>query len=242
MADQLEQTTQQTTNAVQGMGLNLTDLIAGMIQATIDADQAVTDDYLEKFSEYAFEPGTGGHDRLKMVDFEMTDNEGVRRLVSIPRISLLPLPVLHVSVATFDIDAKLQVEATKQTVEEEDDTSTSTSSAGTTSTGTTSTGTSSNNFRVPTPIKKRVVKEDVQQMYRAARLQLVLDTQPAATLSKNRKKEVQDTATAKQTINARIHFELRPSTLPNGMRGALQLADTSIQEIILENNKSKDAE
>ena len=237
MADQLEQTTQQTTNAVQGMGLNLTDLIAGMIQATIDADQAVTDDYLEKFSEYAFEPGTDGHDRLKMVDFEMTDNEGVRRLVSIPRISLLPLPVLHVSVATFDIDAQLQVEATKQTVEEEDNASTSTSS-----TGTTSTGTSSNNFRVPTPIKKRVVKEDVQQMYRAARLQLVLDTQPAATLSKNRKKEVQDTATAKQTINARIHFELRPSTLPNGMRGALQLADTSIQEIILENNKSKDAE
>ena len=79
-------------------------------------------------------------------------------------------------------------------------------------------------------------------MYRAARLQLVLDSQPVATLPKNRKKEVQDTATAKQTINARIHFELRPSTLPNGMRGALQLADTSIQEIILENNKSKDAE
>ena len=237
MADQLEQTTQQTTNAVQGMGLNLTDLIAGMIQATIDADQAVTDDYLEKFSEYAFEPGTDGHDRLKMVDFEMTDNEGVRRLVSIPRISLLPLPVLHVSVATFDIDAKLQVEATKQTVEEEDDAST-----GTTSTGTTSTGTSSKDIRVPTLIKKKDVKEDIQQIYRAARLQLVLDTQPAATLPKTRKKEVQDTSTAKQTINARIHFELRPSTLPNGMRGALQLADTSIQEIILENNKSKDAE
>lgn len=237
MADQLEQTTQQTTNAVQGMGLNLTDLIAGMIQATIDADQAVTDDYLEKFSEYAFEPGTDGHDRLKMVDFEMTDNEGVRRLVSIPRISLLPLPVLHVSVATFDIDAKLQVEATKQTVEEEDDAST-----GTTSTGTTSTGTTSKDIRVPTLIKKKDVKEDIQQIYRAARLQLVLDTQPAATLPKTRKKEVQDTSTAKQTINARIHFELRPSTLPNGMRGALQLADTSIREIILENNKSKDAE
>jgi hypothetical protein len=102
-------------DAIKGVEMSLSDMIAGMIQATIDADQAVTDDYLEAFTKYAFdEPANGrGNARLKMVDFEMTDSEGNRQVVSIPKLSLLPLPVLHVSEAVFDIDADMHLKETK---------------------------------------------------------------------------------------------------------------------------------
>lgn len=104
-----------TTEQVKGVEMNLSELIAGMIQSTIDADQAVTDDYLEAFTQYAFTPQKNGHAKLIMVDFEMTDSEGRRQVVSIPKLSLLPLPVLHVSEATFDFEAQLSIKERKTT-------------------------------------------------------------------------------------------------------------------------------
>lgn len=91
--------------------LSLTETIADMIKATIDADQAVTADYLEAFQDYAFSksPTESGHWKLDMVDFEMTDSEGKRQVVSIPKLSLLPLPVLHISEASFDFEAQVRV-------------------------------------------------------------------------------------------------------------------------------------
>lgn len=189
-----------TNEAVEGMQLSLSDMIAGLIQATIDADQAVTDDYLATFSAYAFEKGPDGKERLRMVDFEMTDNEGVLRQVSIPKLSLLPLPVLHVSEATFDIEAELSIQETRQKV-----------SANGLSPGT----------RLPTP------KELSRLTFRVEK---VLEKKLADELASK------DTSKSEQTLKARIHIELRPSILPNGMRGLLQLADTSIQEIELSKN------
>jgi hypothetical protein len=105
---------------IKDVEISLGEMIATLIQSTIDADQAVTDDYLEEFERYAFEKTPNGKSKLTMVDFEMTDNEGNRQIVTIPKLSLLPLPVLHVSEATFDIEVQLRmakdkVNATNQT-------------------------------------------------------------------------------------------------------------------------------
>ena len=218
MAKQLEQTTEQTTNAVEGMGLKLTDLIAGMVQATIDADQAVTDDYLATFTDYAFEKGPDGRERLRMVDFEMTDNEGVRRLVSIPRLSLLPLPVLHVSEATFDIEAQLYVMQSDSTTQ---DTGTGKGTLGS------------------VPIGRVSERNVLSRTLRASDLQVVLQNNLDNKLSSHLRDLKTTGSKAEQTINARIHVELRPSTLPNGMRGALQVADTSIREVEVKEVKDK---
>ena len=54
-----------------------------------------------------------------MVDFEMTDSNGREQIVSIPKLSLLPLPLLRVAEATFDIEAQIDIStATKQDVKE----------------------------------------------------------------------------------------------------------------------------
>ena len=113
---------------MQEMQMSLTDMIAGMIQAVIDADQAVTDDYLEAFTRYAFEKTDKG-EQLQMVHFEMVDSDGTRQLVSIPKLSLLPLPVLHVQEATFDFEAQMSIresteEVKEKTEEEKEETTT----------------------------------------------------------------------------------------------------------------------
>ena len=76
---------------IKDVEISLGEMIATLIQSTIDADQAVTDDYLEEFERYAFEKTPNGKSKLTMVDFEMTDNEGNRQIVTIPKLSLLPL-------------------------------------------------------------------------------------------------------------------------------------------------------
>ena len=118
----------EAKGAMQEMQMSLTDMIAGMIQAVIDADQAVTDDYLEAFTRYAFEKTDKG-EQLQMVHFEMVDSDGTRQLVSIPKLSLLPLPVLHVQEATFDFEAQMSIresteEVKEKTEEEKEETTT----------------------------------------------------------------------------------------------------------------------
>ena len=207
MSDEIKKTSQQATEAVQGMGLGLTDMIAGMVQATVDADQAVTDDYMETFREYAFEKDpNGGNDRLQMVDFEMVDNEGVRRLVRIPKLSLLPLPVLHVSEATFDIEAKIVATATAQTQENTPD----------------------------DLIRKQPSRVGMQRLPTTAQYRLTFESNLNKKLPKTRSKKQTTGGEAQTAFNAKIHIELRPTTLSNGMRGALQVVDTSIQEFEIE--------
>ena len=110
----------EAKGAMQEMQMSLTDMIAGMIQAVIDADQAVTDDYLEAFTRYAFEKTDKG-EQLQMVHFEMVDSDGTRQLVSIPKLSLLPLPVLHVQEATFDFEAQMSIRESTEEVKEKTD-------------------------------------------------------------------------------------------------------------------------
>ena len=100
--------------------MNLADMLSALIESTIAADQKAAEDYLDVLRTYALEPanGSNGHERLKMVDFEMTDSNGREQIVSIPKLSLLPLPLLRVAEATFDIEAQIDIStATKQDVE-----------------------------------------------------------------------------------------------------------------------------
>ena len=209
MADENTKTPEQANNAVQGRVMGLTDLIAGLIQATIDADQAVTDDYMQTFKEYAFEKDPkGGNDRLQMVDFEMVDNEGVRRLVSIPKLSLLPLPVLHVSEATFDIDVKMSAKATPK---QEKDTA-------------------------PVDGGIRRATGSTGRLRTAADYYLSIESQLKKKLPESKSKETTPKSEdeASSEFATKIHIELRPTTLSSGMRGALEVVNTSVQESIIE--------
>lgn len=82
----------KVNESTYSMDMSLAEMLTAMIESTIAADQKAAEDYLRVLRTYALEPAAGpdGHEKLKMVDFEMTDADGQRQIVSIPKLSLLP--------------------------------------------------------------------------------------------------------------------------------------------------------
>ena len=203
----------------KAMDMNLADMLTAMIESTIAADQKAAEDYLEVLRTYALEPAGNrlGHEKLKMVDFEMTDSEGHRQIVSIPKLSLLPLPVLRVAEATFDIEAQVDISSS---MSEE----------------------SQKEFEDRYPLLRRPLR--VMPTVRRATQVMVPDVKrrvlPAAvrvrlaqsgTTKSESKKEVQ------KMTNVKVHIKLEPVVLPDGMRSLLQASDNTIQ-ILDEDNKN----
>ena len=202
------------------MDMTLADMLTGMIQSTVAADQKAAEDYLKVLRDYALMPSANakGRESLKMIHFEMTDSDGERQVISIPKLSLLPLPVLRVSEATFDIDAQLDIKTVVSGKERE-------------------------YFLKRYPLfKKRlrsVSKEERadklgEEMLRrkiiapGVRVRLIRPV-PTET-SKSMEME-------KKMTNIKIHVKLEPVQLPDGMRGLLQATDSSIKVITKDKNQ-----
>lgn len=195
------------------MDMSLADMLTAMIESTIAADQKAAEDYLDVLRSYALEDSgkQDGHERLKMVDFEMTDADGHRQIVSIPKLSLLPLPVLRVAEATFDIEAQIEINNTVSDKVQSD-------------------------FQKRYPIlrkqrervltpKKGIMAKEISplsdMMAAGVRVRLL---RPGLPKSQS-KKEVQ------KMTNVKVHIKLEPVQLPDGMRGLLQATENSIQVV-----------
>lgn len=93
--------------------MELKQLIAGPLVATIDADSLSARRYLDYLFEIAFESydrKTGKTGKLRMLTFSYnnSDVDGNRKQqVSIPMLTLVPLPLLQVKEAEFDFDIKI---------------------------------------------------------------------------------------------------------------------------------------
>ncbi|MDE6011738.1 MAG: DUF2589 domain-containing protein [Prevotella sp.] len=102
-----------TDNKVSTQIMDLKDLISGPLVATIDADSISTRRYLSYLYELAFEsydPKTGKAGKLRMLEFTYTIQDyGVpkQQHVSIPLMTLVPLPLLQVKEADFDFDIQI---------------------------------------------------------------------------------------------------------------------------------------
>lgn len=100
-------------NKVSKQIMELKDLISGPLVATIDADSMSTRRYLSYLYELAFDsynPGTGEVGNLRMLEFtyNVQDNGTQRQQrVSIPLMTLVPLPLLQVKEADFDFDIQI---------------------------------------------------------------------------------------------------------------------------------------
>lgn len=103
--------------------MELQQLIAGPLVATIEADAISAQKYLDYLMNVAFDsynPQTGETGKLRTLTFsymEQDMNGGKKRTVSIPLLTLVPMPLLHVEEADFDFDIKI-LDALSDTVEE----------------------------------------------------------------------------------------------------------------------------
>lgn len=100
-----------TTTSSQVMDLH--QLIAAPLLATVDADSLAARRYLDYLCSVAFESydrKTGRTGPLRMLRFSYNSNDASgsrRRQVAVPLLSLVPLPLLHVQEAEFDFDINI---------------------------------------------------------------------------------------------------------------------------------------
>lgn len=93
--------------------MELKDLISGPLVATIDADSISARRYLNYLLELAFESynkETGEVGNLRTLDFTYRSHDvnGTRlQRISIPLLTLVPLPLLQVKEADFDFDIQI---------------------------------------------------------------------------------------------------------------------------------------
>lgn len=203
--------------------MNLADMLSALIESTIAADQKAAEDYLDVLRTYALEPanGSNGHERLKMVDFEMTDSNGREQIVSIPKLSLLPLPLLRVAEATFDIEAQIDIStATKQDVKE---------------------------FEENYPIYNQKKKTSIDDLSKAGQEILLKKIKSLAgvrvrlsnqstqkkrnPLLRSGKTTTKETTSMQKMTNVKVHIKLEPVLLPDGMRGLLQATENTIKVV-----------
>lgn len=103
--------------------MELQQLIAGPLIATIEADALSAQQYLDYLMRIAFEsydPKTGKTGKLRTLTFSFTEqdvNGSQKKSVSIPLLTLVPLPLLQVQEADFDFDIKI-LDALSENVEE----------------------------------------------------------------------------------------------------------------------------
>lgn len=209
--------------------VTMSGLIATLIQETIDADQAVTKDYLNEIQSYAFDMTDKDNPKLKTVSFEMIDDEGKRQRVTVPQISLLPLPVLHISEATFDIEAQMNVvEAKTEQEPNELPTLQNVSLVYERPLQENNPDATYQEFISPSASKqsKRIAKPltSPRQYREIFRKERIIVTTPNST--KNPVSGEDDMTV--HSFNAKIHVKLEQSVLPSGMMGMLQETDRSI--------------
>ena len=207
--------------------MNLADMLSALIESTIAADQKAAEDYLDVLRTYALEPanGSNGHERLKMVDYEMTDSNGREQIVSIPKLSLLPLPLLRVAEATFDIEAQIDIStATKQDVKE---------------------------FEENYPIYNQKKKTSIDDLSKAGQEILLKKIKSLAgvrvrlsnqstqkkrnPLLRSGKTTTTETTSMQKMTNVKVHIKLEPVLLPDGMRGLLQATESTIKVVDKQN-------
>lgn len=98
---------------VSSQVMELKDLISGPLVATIDADSISSRRYLNYLLDLTFESydrKTGKAGKLRTLDFTyQTQDVGGQRTqrISIPLLTLVPLPLLQVKEADFDFDIQI---------------------------------------------------------------------------------------------------------------------------------------
>ena len=116
----MDKNKKQTTSS---QVMELQQLIAGPLIATIEADSLSSQKYLDYLMRIAFEsydPLTGRTGKIRMLTFnyQSQDANGKRQQsVSIPVLTLVPLPLLQVQEADFDFDIKI-LDALSETADE----------------------------------------------------------------------------------------------------------------------------
>lgn len=165
---------------------------------------------------------------LAMADFTIYDADGTPRMVSIPKITMVPLPLLHVTEATFDIEMTASIVNSAETETRMDPNA--------------ATQTVTDEVEAPT---RRIIRPDRVVVGRRQDGTAIYGTRRPVTTDNNTVSNMRpSTATATNmqmavtkkssesnasTINMKVNVKLEQAELPDGIKLLLQAAANSLQ-------------
>lgn len=192
--------------------IGLTELLVETMNATLEADRSTADEYYRILENYAFKPNEDENtpDELEMVDFKIVNSNGQAQIISMPKLILMPVPMLHVSEANFELEGSVCLTETEETVTQQNQ------SDGASSGRQTSVG----KRPLPASIKRANYSELIARRTANARLRMSL---PSI------KKSSEENESAESKTNMKINIKLTQSDMPSGLASLLQVMTNNIQ-------------
>lgn len=195
MADNLNEHSEQI--------IGLTELMVQTLQATIDADRSTADEYYRILEENSFKEGHDGTAELQMVDVRLSNSNGQTQILSVPKMILMPIPMLHISEASFELEGNMclnTAEESKVETEKSAETSLKKLSKG----------------------RQVTVSELVRSRQQSLRIMLPSSTKSSESSSTS-------TENTQTTTNVKISMKLTQSDMPSGLVNLLQVMTNNIQ-------------
>ena len=107
--------------------VKLQQLLSSVVVATADAGYAASCRFYDNLCEYAFvksESDDSCYAGARTLDFEYVDSDGNKKLLCVPILSLLPLPMLQVQDVDFILDTQIadfEMDGTVLNIPQEDE-------------------------------------------------------------------------------------------------------------------------
>lgn len=194
--------------------------------------QADEDDVASMNNAESNEAVTVGSTELAMVQFSMRDSSGLVREFSIPKITMMPLPLLHVTEADFEIEMKASVVSTNTT---EESTMKSDETKGKRPETNPSAGkrpaASSRVLRRTADGRLVRLSASARQVATETTAAMGMTSSVAATTNQQMVVSNKDTASdsSASTINMKVKIKMQQAELPEGIKLMLQAAANSLQ-------------
>lgn len=183
--------------------IGLTDLMVQTLEATIEADRSTADEYFRILEENSFEKGNDGSKELQMVDVRLSNSNGQTQILSVPKMILMPIPMLHISEASFELEGNMCLNTTEETKVEAEKTG---------------------EVSLEALKKSRQVKGISASRIRQQSLRIML---PSST--KTSGESGTSTENSQTTTNVKISMKLTQSDMPSGLVNLLQVITNNIQ-------------
>ena len=183
--------------------IGLTELMVQTLEATIEADRSTADEYFRILEENSFEEGNDGSKELQMVDVRLSNSNGQTQILSVPKMILMPIPMLHISEASFELEGNMCLNTTEETKVEAEKTG---------------------EVSLEALKKSRQIKGISASRLRQQSLRIML---PAST--KTSGESGTSTENSQTTTNVKISMKLTQSDMPSGLVNLLQVITNNIQ-------------
>ena len=183
--------------------IGLTELMVQTLEATIEADRSTADEYFRILEENSFEEGNDGSKELQMVDVRLSNSNGQTQILSVPKMILMPIPMLHISEASFELEGNMCLNTTEETKVEAEKTG---------------------EVSLEDLKKSRQVKGISAPILRKQKLRIMLPTS-----TKTSGESGTSTENSQTTTNVKISMKLTQSDMPSGLVNLLQVITNNIQ-------------